>query len=159
MSSNRWINRHRNSDTNCCLVVKSCPTLCDPMDCSPPSSSVHGILQARILEWLAVSFSRGSSQPRDRTHVAYICQAGSSPLLSNKKKWTVDTTQMNLRGILLSERSQKVSIVYDSTYMTFWTWQGYRDREQMSGCQGWGVGGGCDSSGKHRRVWSDVSWL
>ena len=42
-------------------VAQSCPTLCDPMDCSLPGSSVHGILQARILEWVAVSFSRGSS--------------------------------------------------------------------------------------------------
>ena len=47
-----------------------CPTLCDPMDCSPPGSSVHGILQARILEWVAVPFSRGSFQPRDRTQVS-----------------------------------------------------------------------------------------
>ena len=47
------------------LVAQSCPNLCDPMDCSPPVSSVHGILQARVLEWVAVSFSRGSSQPRD----------------------------------------------------------------------------------------------
>ena len=46
-------------------VAQSCLTLCDPMDCSPPGSSVHGILQARILEWVAISFSRGSSQPRD----------------------------------------------------------------------------------------------
>ena len=43
-------------------VAQSCPTLCDPVDCSPPSSSVHGILQARILEWVAISFSRGSSR-------------------------------------------------------------------------------------------------
>ena len=42
-------------------VAQSCPTLCDPIDCSPPGSSVHGILQARILEWVAISFSRGSS--------------------------------------------------------------------------------------------------
>ena len=46
-------------------VAQLCPTLCDPMDCSPPGSSIHGILQARILEWVAISFSRGSSQPRD----------------------------------------------------------------------------------------------
>ena len=44
-----------------CLVTESCLTLCDPMDCSSPGSSVHGISQARILEWAAVSFSRGSS--------------------------------------------------------------------------------------------------
>ena len=47
------------------LSLQSCPTLCHPMDCSPPGSSVHGILQARILEWIAVPFSRGSSRPRD----------------------------------------------------------------------------------------------
>ena len=41
--------------------TQSCLTLCDPVDCSPPDSSVHGILQARILEWVAISFSRGSS--------------------------------------------------------------------------------------------------
>ena len=49
----------------CVLVAELCPTLCDPMDCSSPGSSVHGILQARILEWVAFPFSRGSSQPRD----------------------------------------------------------------------------------------------
>ena len=46
------------------------PTLCDPVDCSPPGSSVHEILQARILEWVAMPFSRGSSQPRDQTQVS-----------------------------------------------------------------------------------------
>ena len=54
----------------CWLVTKLCLTLCDPMEWSPPGSSVHGIFQARILEWVAVSFSRGSSQPRDQTCVS-----------------------------------------------------------------------------------------
>ena len=53
-------------------VARSCPTLCDPMDCSPPGSSVHGILQARVLEWGAIAFSRGSSWPRDRIWVSRI---------------------------------------------------------------------------------------
>ena len=53
-------------------VAQSCPTLCDPMDYSPPSSSVHRILQAGPLEWVAISFSRGSSWPRDRTQVSCI---------------------------------------------------------------------------------------
>ena len=48
-------------------VAQSCPTLCDPMDCNLPGFSVHGILQARILEWVTISFSRGSSRPRDQT--------------------------------------------------------------------------------------------
>ena len=53
-------------------VAQSCPTLCDPVDCSPPGSSIHGILQARILEWVAISFSRESSQHRDLTQVSHI---------------------------------------------------------------------------------------
>ena len=53
-------------------VAQSCLTLCDAVDCRPPGSSVHGTLQARILEWVAVSFSRGSSWPRDRTQVSHI---------------------------------------------------------------------------------------
>ena len=53
-------------------VTQSCPTLCNPVDCSPPGSSIHGIFQARILEWVAISFSRGSSRPRDRTEVSRI---------------------------------------------------------------------------------------
>ena len=53
-------------------VTQSCPTLCDPVDCSPPSSSIHGILQARILEWVAIFFSRGSSRPGGRTHISCI---------------------------------------------------------------------------------------
>ena len=52
-----------------------CLTLCDPMDCSLPGSYVHGILQARILEWVAVPFSRGSSQPRDWTQVSHIADS------------------------------------------------------------------------------------
>ena len=54
------------------LLVESCPTLCDPTDCSPPGSSVHGISQARVIEWVAISFSRGSSQPRDGTCISCI---------------------------------------------------------------------------------------
>ena len=56
----------------CGLVAQSCPTLCNLMDCSPPGSSVHGILQARILEWVAIPSSRGSSQFRDQIQVSHI---------------------------------------------------------------------------------------
>ena len=61
----------------CCfwvLVAQSCLTLCNPMDCSPPGSSVHGIFQARILEWVGIPFSRGSSRSRDWTQ--FSCTAG-----------------------------------------------------------------------------------
>ena len=54
------------------LVTQLCPTLCDSMDYSPPGSSVHGILQPRMVEWVAIPFSRGSSQPRDQTQVSHI---------------------------------------------------------------------------------------
>ena len=53
------------------FIAQSCLTLCDPMDCSLPASSAHGILQARILEWVAIPFSRRSSQPKDQTQVSY----------------------------------------------------------------------------------------
>ena len=53
----------------CSLVAKSCPTLCNPLDCSPPGFSVQGIIQARILEWTATP----TSWRRDQTHVSYIC--------------------------------------------------------------------------------------
>ena len=54
----------------CAKLLQLCPILCDPVDCNLPDSSVHGILQARILEQVAVPFSRGSPQPRDQTHVS-----------------------------------------------------------------------------------------
>ena len=59
-------------------VAQSCLTLCDPMDCSQPGSFVQGIFQAKVLEWIAISFSRGSSQPRDRTRVSAL-QAEALP--------------------------------------------------------------------------------
>ena len=62
---------------NCCiLVIKLCATICDPMDYRPPGSSVHGVLLARILEWVAIYYSRGSSQPRDQTHVSQVSCVG-----------------------------------------------------------------------------------
>ena len=68
----------------CVLSLQSCPTLCYRTDCSPPDFSVRGILQATILEWVAMAFSRGSSRPRDQTGVSFIYmhwQAGSLPLV------------------------------------------------------------------------------
>ena len=64
--------KHAPSSGEPVLVAQSWLTLCDPMDCSTPFSSIHGILQARVLEWIAISFSRGSSQPRNRTGVSCI---------------------------------------------------------------------------------------
>ena len=63
--------------TSCVHEAQLGPALCDPMDCSLPGSFVHGISQARTLEWVAISFSRGSSWPRYRTHISCVsCIAG-----------------------------------------------------------------------------------
>ena len=64
-----WKRKH---DIEWSKVAQSCPTICDPMDCSPPGSSIQGILQTRIPEWVAMSFSTGSSRPRNRTQVSHI---------------------------------------------------------------------------------------
>ena len=60
----------------CVLIPFTRVRLCDPMDCSPPGSSVRGILQERILEWVAMPSSRGSSQPSDQTQVSYVSCIG-----------------------------------------------------------------------------------
>ncbi|CAM9632051.1 unnamed protein product [Rangifer tarandus platyrhynchus] len=80
-----------------CLVPQSCLTPCDPMDCSLPGSSVHGILQTRILEWVAIPFSRGSSQPRDRSG-SLALQADSllSEIPGKPKKYSIRAGQQEL---------------------------------------------------------------
>ena len=75
-------------------VAQSCPTLCNPMDSSQPGSSVHGIFQVRILEWVAISFSRGSCRPRDRTRVS--CIVGRS----EEVKWS-EPPEKSLKLVLL----------------------------------------------------------
>ena len=77
-------------------VTQSYSTLCDPLDCSPPDSSVHGILQARMLEWVAKASSRGSSPPRDQTHVSM------SPVLTGRFFTTSTTWEALQVGFLLS---------------------------------------------------------
>ena len=64
--------KHPRTSMVCVQSLQLCPTLCNPVDCSPPGSSVHGIFQSRILEWVAISSSGGSSWPRDQTHVSYV---------------------------------------------------------------------------------------
>ena len=76
------------------LVVQSCPTLCDPMDCSLPISSVYRILQARILEWVAIPFSSISSQPRDWAQVSHI--TGRFFTI-----WATKEAQINSKGFKL----------------------------------------------------------
>ena len=68
-------------------VTQSCPTLYDPIDCSLPDSSIHGIFQARILEWVAISFSRRSSRPRDWTLVSRIVGRRFTIWAPRKRPW------------------------------------------------------------------------
>ena len=68
----------------CMLTCFHCVQLYDPMDCSPSGSSFHGILQARILEWVAMPFSRGSSWSRDWTHVSFVTWTGR-PILDHQR--------------------------------------------------------------------------
>ena len=70
---------------NACSVAQLCPTLCDPVDCSPPGSSVHGILQARVLDWAAMPSSRSASRPRDRTCICLL-------------RWQADSLSLNHLG-------------------------------------------------------------
>ena len=84
----RCKNTQKESETE---VAQSCLTLCDPMDGCLPGSEIHGIFQARILEWAAISFSRGSSQPRDRTCV--FCIADRRLTVWAKKRF--NNTQKN----------------------------------------------------------------
>ena len=67
-----------------CMHAQSCLTFCDPIDCNPPNSSVHVIFQARIVKWVAIPFSRGSSWPRDWTQVS--CLAADSLLFEPSGK-------------------------------------------------------------------------
>ena len=85
-------------------VNQSCPNLCSPMDCSPPGFSVHGILQARLLEWVTFSSSRGSSPSRDQTRVSFVFCIGRQNI----------TTE--LPGKPCSQIATLLSIYYSSYY-------------------------------------------
>ena len=77
---NEWLIIMLHYRCMCTKLLQSCLTLYSPMDCSPPGSSVHGILQARILKWVAMPSFRGSSQPRDQTHVPCVSCIGRQVL-------------------------------------------------------------------------------
>ena len=91
----------------CMLVTQSCPTLCDPMDCSPPGFSVHGILQIRILEyWVAIPFSRGFSRPRDRP--------GSPELQADYLPYEPTRNIFPLFGRQQSQVEMRIALIYNS---------------------------------------------
>ena len=107
---------------------------CNPMDCSLPGSSVHGILHARILEWVAISFSRGSSWPRNQTQVSYIAgrfftnwamrddpfpMRGYYLAIEKKEILPFVTTSMDVENIMLNEvdQTKKANIIWFHLYM------------------------------------------
>ena len=87
-----------NNHVSVCSVAELCLILCNPEHCSPPGSSVHGIFQATILEWIAISYSRGSSQPRDQTHVSCISRIGRQ-ILYRHTSWEAPFNNCNLHKI------------------------------------------------------------
>ena len=115
-------------------LLQSCPTLCDPMDCSPPGSCVHGILQVRILEWVAISSSRRSSRPRDQTHVSRVSCV--SPVLAGAFFTTV-TPGKPVTPLTLAKQNLVI----------FWQWQPTpvllpgksHGRRSLAGCSPWGL--------------------
>ena len=90
-----------------CLVTQSCLTLCNPMNCSPPGSSVCGILQARILEWVAISSSRGSSRSRDQTPVSWIAGRFFA-------HWAIGDKSQNIKKWMFSLFSQYTLTIHFS---------------------------------------------
>ena len=77
----RWEEGTVETTVCCAQSLQSCPTLCNPTDCSLPGSSVYGVILARILEWVAILSSRGSSRPRDQTHIPCVSCIGRQVLL------------------------------------------------------------------------------
>ena len=99
--------------------ARSCPALCDPMDCSPPGSSVHGIFQARSLEWVSISSSRGSSQSRDQTCVSLQLYA-LTLITSRRMLWRARNDQMLDIVMFVSQCfNLKCSIPHSSIYQGY----------------------------------------
>ena len=101
-------------------VSQSCLTLCDPMDCSPPEFSIHELFQARVLEWVAISFSRGSSWPRDQTGSpalwadALLSEPPGEPLTLLIKKKKKTKKSIGLFSFLLWYKIKGLSFQFSS---------------------------------------------
>ena len=99
---NQWKKKESESE-----VTQSCLVLCDPMDCSPPGSSVHGILQARTLQWVAMPSSQGSSRPRDWTPVSCIAGEFLTALATREALGKQENADSNYKEMPL--HAQKVA--------------------------------------------------
>ena len=129
-----------------CSVAQSGSTLYDPMDCSLPGSSVHGIFPARILEWVAIYFSRGSWRPKDWTQVSYIaCIAGifftNEPPENPFKKWPTwkkkffckkGNMETSMTQELLGATSKNQHLSWEETQTSRIYLPGHRRREAIN---------------------------
>ena len=102
------------------LVAQSCLTLCDPIDCSPPGSSVHGILQPRILEWVTISFSWGSSWPRDWTQVSCIVSLQANSSLSEPSGKPNSQYSFKNKILVLNTKQEIVWVVIFNSDVMRW---------------------------------------
>ena len=104
------------------------PTLWDPMDCSPPGSSVHGIFQARMLEWVAVSFSREASWPRDQTCVSYISCIGIGRQVLYQRVCKVQTRFGRRQTLTVPKKAVKERIFHlkGDWFVNNWCWVLFR---------------------------------
>ena len=115
------------------LYAKSlqlCPTLCDPVDCGPPGSSIHGVLQARILVWVAMPSFRGSFQPKDWTHVSFVAgrlftteSLGTPKLVSYTPQNQMDNHRGGREGIQLEPGCELLNKVLAAPRCTPLTWK------------------------------------
>ena len=108
--SSLWILPWKKKCCVLCICAQLCPTLCGPMDCSPPGSSVHGIFQVSILEWVPMSSSRGSSQLRDQAWDSRVSCIGRQSLYHHCTIWEVWTKKVE--PLSTSEKSSSCSALF-----------------------------------------------
>ena len=107
-----------------CWVVRSCPTLCDPVECSPPGSSVPGISQTRILKWVAITFPRGSSRPRDQTRVSHVAGrvftiwASEQTLPVGKKRSKLKCLSHTTSHLYLEPQTDIIKVLFDASWQS-----------------------------------------
>ena len=144
-------------------ISQSCLAVCNPMNCSPPGSSVHGFLQARILEWDAIPFSRGSSWPRDFLHCRHtlypLSHQGSQPNLEFRRMLLSSCVRNGLEGEGLVGRLAKAQ-ESEGHAEGVWAWTGLfsQTREPAGGVEWEGPRGGNLSPGHLASEWTELSF-
>ena len=108
----------------CAESLRSCPTLCDPVEYSPPGSSVPGISQTRILKWVVITFPRGSSQPRDQTWVSHVAGrvftiwASEQTLPVGKKRSKLKCLSHTTAHLYLEPRTDIIKVLFDASWQS-----------------------------------------